>query len=115
MPLSPFLDPANIAGNPAGNFSNVGGGMAAGPVVSSLYDYDPFSIMRAIFMRHGMRPTFLQSLDMMGPDFNRMVSAPTTGHYEKDWIESLVHIGAITTPSTGVGSTVILTLASDMM
>ncbi len=115
MPLSPFLDPANIGGNPNANFSTVGGGMAATPVVSSLYDYDPFSIMRAIFMRHGDRPTFLQSLDMMGPDFNRGVKAPTTGHYEMDWLDSLVKIGSIVTASAGAGTSVVVALHADMM
>lgn len=116
MPLSPFIDPAGPIGyNPTANFSTAGGGMAATPVVSTLYDYDPFSIMRAIFMRHGMPPTFLQVLDMMGPDFNRGVSAPTTGHYEKDWIESLVKIGSVVTPSAGVGTNLVLALDATMM
>lgn len=110
--LAPALFPS---GAPNNNISTNGGGVAATPVVSSLYDYDPFSIMRSVFERHGQPPTFLQMLDMLGPDFNRGVAAPTTGHYEKDWVESLVKLGAIVTASTGPGTQVIVALHADSM
>jgi len=118
----PFVSPGDVqmapglfpSGAPNNNLSTVGGGVAAQPVVSSLYDYDPFSIMRLLFERHGQPPTFLQMLDAMGPDFNRGVSAPTTGHYEKDWIESLVGIQAIISGG-GAGVDVIVSLTAASM
>lgn len=114
MPFN--VAPVNIPPSHNQNISSVGGGVADQKVVESLYGYNPFAIERIAYQRHGKAPTFLEVMDLMGPDFNTGKNAPTTGHYEREWQESLVKIGSIVTGSDpGNGASVIVALHADMM
>lgn len=99
------------------NTGSVGGGVAHATVVENLYStYDPFSIERLAFERHGRRPGFANLLDVLGPDFNQGKKAPTTGHYERNnWVGQLVKIGSVVTPAGGAGNDIIIAVATDNM
>lgn len=117
----PFTNGIAAAGLPAVtpgmNVGSVGGAVAHSTVVESVYSvYDPLSIERLAFQRHGMRPGFAEMLDILGPDFNKPKNAPTTGHYERNnWIGQLVNVGSIVTPSGGAGNSMVIAVGTDNM
>ena len=118
MPYTNGISPASLpAANLGMNTGSVGGAVAHSNVVENVYSvYDPFSILRLAFERHGKRPRFRQMLDMLGPDFNRGVNAPTTGHYERNnWVGQMVNIGTVETAAAGAGNAIVLNLTSDSM
>jgi len=94
-------------------FGSVGGQIATEKVVSTLYDYNPFSILRNIHERHNHEAGIRLLWKAFG--WSRGVNAPTTGHYEAEWKDSLVKVGSIITASTGAGTNVVLALHTDMM
>lgn len=94
------------------NISGIGGQMATEKIVSTLYDYDPYAIYRAVAERHASYPMFRQMLRMQKAA--RRVSAPTTGHYERDWRFNLITFDGFTgTP--GAGDDLVVTLAASSM
>jgi len=97
------------------NFSSVGGGVAAQPVLTTIYDLAPWNQMREVFARHSFAPSFRMLLKTFGSEFSRGVAAPTTGHYEEDWDTSLVHIDTIVTPAGGAGNNMTVSLSSASM
>ena len=108
--------PATAAGValPNNNISGVGGAVATQTIVRTLYDYNPFAVLQQVLDRHDEQvPDFRFFLKGMG--MSRGVDAPITGHYEDDWKNNLVKVGAITTASTGAGTSVVLTLHADSM
>lgn len=114
--LTPTLSPSTFpAGNPNNNFSTVGGAVAGQPVMLTLFDLAPWNIIRSVYQRHSMAPSFRQIIKAMGGPFTRGVAAPTTGHYEKDWLHSLVEVGSIVTPSGGAGQNMVIALSAGSM
>lgn len=117
----PFTSAPAVADYPAAtqgmNFGSVGGNVAHSDIVENLYSvYDPFSIARLAFERHGKRPSFAMMLDLLGPDFNTGVKAPTVGHYERNnWVGQLINIGSIDTAASGDGNDIIVVLGTDNM
>lgn len=101
----PGLSPASIG--------TVGGGVGQQNIIRTLFDYNPFSILRDIHERHLRVSDFRLLLSAMGQ--KRGVDAPTTGHYEHDWDRGLIRIGAVTTASTGAGTNLVLTLDATSM
>jgi len=97
----------------AAQFGGVGGQLATEQVVSTLYDYNPFAILRNIHERHNHEAGIRLLWKAFG--WSRGVNAPTTGHYEAEWKDSLVKVGSIDTASTGAGTNVIINLDADMM
>lgn len=93
---------------------SAGGSMAGSAVIENVYSvYDPFSIQRLAYKRHGIRPTFADMMDMMGPDYNRGVKAPTTGHYEQNnWVGQQITVGAIEDEAGGAGNSMDIELAT---
>ena len=106
--------PAALQGH---QFGSIGGGVAHTNVVESLYSaYDPYSIERLAFERHGRRPGFANLMDVLGPDFNQGKNAPTTGHYERNnWVGQLVNIGSIITASAGAGNSMVIEVGTANM
>lgn len=94
------------------NVGSVGGSMATEKVVSTLYDYDPYAIYRAVADRHTAYPMFRQMLRMQNA--TRAVSAPTTGHYERDWRFNLVTFASIDA-TTAAGEDAVYTLDASSM
>ena len=86
--------------------------MATEKVVSTLYDYDPYAIYRAVADRHTAYPMFRQMLRMQNA--TRAVSAPTTGHYERDWRFNLVTFASIDA-TTAAGEDAVYTLDASSM
>lgn len=114
--LTPTLSPSTFPeGNPNSNFSSVGGGVAAQPVLTTIYDLAPWYQMREVFARHSFAPSFRMLLKTFGSQFSRGVAAPTTGHYEEDWDASLVHVGSIVTPAGGAGNDMTIALDAASM
>lgn len=91
----------------------LGGGVAQQNIITTLFDRNPFAILRDIHERHINVSDFRILLKAMG--MTRGVDAPTTGHYEHGWDLGMVKIGAVTTASTGAGTNVVLTLHADSM
>lgn len=107
---TPSVNPADLPGGLANsNFGGAGGNIATEKVVTTLFDYDPFSFYQAVAQRHSSYPAFRQMLRMQNA--TRRVSAPTTGHYEQDWKNNLFAITPTTgviTPSGGAGNPIVL-------
>ena len=99
------------------NTGSIGGSVASSNVIESIYStFDPFSIERIAFERHGRRPGFANLIDVLGPDFNQGKKAPTTGHYERNnWVGQLINVGSIVTPSGGAGNTMVIAVGTDNM
>ena len=114
-PPAPGAGIAGSPGLPNNNTSTVGTSVQSTQVVKTIYEMDPYSIMREVVDRHDTRSmsTFRFLLEMLG--MGRGVSAPTTGHYEADRRESLVKIGSIVTPAAGAGANAVLALHADAM
>lgn len=113
MAYTPFLNPASYPTPLAVNqFSGAGGGTQGQQVISAYDIYKPNEMIE-VFERHSYAPGFKLMLKAMG--FNRGTAAPTTGHYEYPWKESLVQFGAITQISAGAGTDVIATIAPSHM
>ncbi len=117
----PFTNGVAVADLPAVlpgmNVGSVGGAVAHSTVVESLYSvYDPYSIERLAYERHGKRPGFAALMDVLGPDYNKGCNAPTTGHYERNnWIGQQLEIGSIVTPASGAGNSIIVAAGTDNM
>lgn len=116
MPLSPNIDPATLpVGNPNNNFSAVGGAIAGQKVLTTIYDLAPWNVLRSVYQRHSIAPSFRMLVKAFGSDFSRGVAAPTTGHYEQDWDSSLIEIGSIVTPASGAGGDMVVALSAASM
>lgn len=91
--------------------------MAGSDVVPTMFSvYDPLSIQRMAFKRHGKRPNFMSLLDTLGQDFNSGINAPVLGHYElNNWGGRLLKVGSIVTPSSGAGNSMVVALHTDNM
>jgi hypothetical protein len=114
MAYTPSITSANLPGGlQPSAFSSVGGSYANETVLSSIFDYDPFSILQAVHDRHDHFPMFRQMLRMQQAE--RGVSAPTTGHYERDWRVNLVPMGSIITAGSSGGDAQIMEMASGTM
>lgn len=101
------------AGSPNINFGAVGGGDASQQVISTIYDYNPFAVLRKVHERHNERNTLRMLWKAFG--WSRGVNAPTTGHYESEWKDSLVKLGTVDTAALGAGNDIIMNLHADMM
>lgn len=103
----PGLTPTNV-GSLGTNIVNSG-------YVGTIYDFNPFSILRAVHERHNNVSDFRFLLDAFG--MSRGVDAPTTGHYERDWHYNTVKFGTTYTSgaSAGNGGDAIIGLHADMM
>lgn len=84
------------------NFSAVGGQVATQTVIRSLYDYDPYAIAQEVMHRHSKLSVFKLLLGMMNG--SRGVSAPLTGHYERDWLMNTIKFNAAATGTSGAGN-----------
>lgn len=119
MPFTNGITPANLPTSAVAgmNTGSVGGGVAHATVVENIYSvYDPFSIERLAFSRHGKRPGFRSLMDILGPDYNKGKKAPTTGHYERNnWVGQLVNVSSIVTPAGGAGLPIIIAVGTSNM
>lgn len=98
--------------------SNVGGlgaNIGTSGAIGNIYDYNPFSILRAVHERHETCSDFRFILDALG--MSRGVNAPTTGHYERDFKHNAIRLGATITSgaSAGAGQPAIIALHADSM
>ena len=121
MPLNPAIPGLSQAAGPYGalpglnppSIGGLGGAVGQQNIIRTLFDYNPFSVLRDVYERHVNVSDFRLLLGAMG--MKRGVDAPTTGHYEKDWDRGTIKIGAITTASGGAGTNVVLTLDATSM
>lgn len=95
------------------NFGAVGGNVATQTIGSTLYDYSPFFVAQTLFRRHSQVPTFKLTLDMIGGA--RGVSAPTTGHYERDWAMNSVQLIRTSANSGTAGGLVTATVHANSL
>lgn len=114
MAYTPSVVSADLPGglNPSA-FGSVGGAFANQTVLKSIFDYDPFSIIQVVVDRHEDMPMFRQMLRMQQAE--RMVSAPTTGHYEQDWKVNLVSFGTVQTAASGAGNPLVINMTASGM
>jgi len=116
MSLTPTLSPTTFPqGNPNNNFASVGGAVAGQPVLTTIYDLAPWNVLRSVYQRHSMAPSFRMMVSAFGSDFRRGVAAPTTGHYEQDWNNSLIEVGSIVTAASGAGANMVIALSAASM
>lgn len=121
MPYGSFGSAPSVASYPAAaagmNTGGVGGNVMDSGVVESIYSvYDPFSIQRLAHERHGKRPGFISTMEMLGPDYAKGAKAPTIGHYERNnWVGQMVTVGSIDTAASGAGNDMVIVLGTDNM
>lgn len=90
------------------SIGTAGGGQAQQNIIRTLFDYNPLAVLRDIHERHVTVSDFRLILKTLG--MSRGVDAPTTGHYERDWMRGNIKIGSINTASAGVGTNIVFTL-----
>lgn len=96
------------------NVGTVGSHIASEQIVSTLYNYNPFAIIRTVFQRHQNKISDFRFL-LKAFGMTRAVDAPTTGHYEEDWLVNTLKLGTTHTATSGAGTSVIIGLHADSM
>lgn len=106
MPYTPTSD------NAAFPFSPGAQGVATENELYSVYQR-PIAERIALMARHMSYVGFASFLKGMG--FSDGSDTPTVGHYELPWQEDEIHVGTITTASTGAGTAVTFSVHADNM
>ncbi len=105
MPVAPY----NYANQP----STVMGTTSEGFVTGLGLIADVPQVRKKLLSRHGMDKNWYTMLKEMG--LGSPVEGPVYAHWEQDWIINNFLVGSIVTPSTGVGTSVVVALDTASM
>lgn len=109
MPYTPAVTPSAPL-RPAAFEPVATAGIASETELYTIYDR-PIPEQFDLFARHMQYAGFGMMLKGMG--FTRMVSTPTTGHYEEDWLHELITVGSVDTAAVNPGDEAIIVLHAD--
>jgi len=105
MPVAPY----NYSNQP----STVMGTTSEGFITGLGLIADVPQVRKKLLSRHGMEKNWYTMLKEMG--LGTSVEGPNYAHWEQDWIINNFLVGSVITPSTGVGSAIVVALDTTSM
>jgi len=106
MPYDPAVTPSSPLR--PGSFQPVAtDGIASEAELYTIFQR-PYPEQLDLFARHMNYVGFATMLRTMG--FTRMISTPSTGHFEEDWLHELITVGSVVTPAVGAGDDAVIAL-----